>query len=215
MSDPIKGSEGGVYIGGTSTAMTAEPCTDLGAHTVYQVTAATKQVLDPSVAIVPIVNGSDYTGDPVTVDYNVGKITFPEALQAEDVVTLDGNYMPLCEVGLARGLSISPDHEEADVAVFGDTGPRKMTTRVGLKIGVEELHSPSEDLEGATGTTTVAAIATAGAAVFVKAKRSTGKYICGWFTPRVTVESKVTDVLVTKIEFEAVEKGGVVPASIG
>lgn len=110
-----------VKLSGTPTAMVAEATTELVADTVFQVTAATRRILDPDAALTVLVNAIPVASNFV-VDYLFGKVTFSPALAPGDVVTLTGNFLPMTEDVLeAREASVSMKRTIGDVTVFHAT----------------------------------------------------------------------------------------------
>lgn len=103
---------------GTSTAMVAEPTTLVSGKT-YEITAATKRVLDRTVAIVV-----DDTGTPVaesnieSIDHLYGRVTFVAGYTPTGAITFDANYLPLVSVGTAREFSLTMNAESVDTTDF-------------------------------------------------------------------------------------------------
>jgi len=116
-----------VKIAGTSTAMVAEPTTDGGAHTIYQITDTTKRVLDPDTAVVVDKDGAPASSADYTLDYMFGKVTFAVALGAEIVVTFDASYLPLLEVTTAHEVDFQVTNELRDTTQYADDGERTRT----------------------------------------------------------------------------------------
>jgi hypothetical protein len=81
---PTNSNSTTVKIGGTPTSFSNEACTKVTANTVYQITDATKRVLDPNTALTVEVDADggwrrgvrDRSASTYTVDYMFGKVTF-------------------------------------------------------------------------------------------------------------------------------------------
>lgn len=115
---PTAGFLAVVKTAGTSTATTAEPTTDGGAHTAYQITNTAKRVLDPAVAVVVYKDAVEQASSLYTLDYLTGTVTFATPLAAEAVVTITANYLPLLTVATARDVSFSSTRERIDVTPY-------------------------------------------------------------------------------------------------
>lgn len=98
---------------GTSTAMTDEATTQVGATKTYIVTATTKQVLDPAVAIVVEDNAVAVAASNIeSINYLTGEVTFVSSYTPTGPVTITGNYLPMTEIAGTRdftlGMTTSP-----------------------------------------------------------------------------------------------------------
>lgn len=82
---------------GTSTAMTNEACTLVSGKT-YQITATTKRIIDPLVAVVVKDGAVDHTADVLSIDYLAGTVTFKTAYTVTGAVTVTGNYLPTSQI---------------------------------------------------------------------------------------------------------------------
>ena len=88
-----------VLVSGTSAVLTGQAMTEVVAHTVYQITDATKRVLDPQYAVTTSGTG------PFTVNRLTGTLTFTNAQTPP--VTVTGEYLPMAQVLYAHDYSIS------------------------------------------------------------------------------------------------------------
>jgi hypothetical protein len=104
-----------VSVTGTATTMTAEAMGNL-AGTVFQITDATKQVVDPSTAIV-IKDGGVVWGGTYTFDYLTGTITLSGA--PGGAVTIDGKFLPRRQILAAYEVSASLSRNIPDSSLLG------------------------------------------------------------------------------------------------
>jgi len=101
---------------GASVAMTTEATTSLSASA-YQITDATKQVIDPDSSLSVIDNGTPLADSAVTIDYvrgiarkNSGSFTGP--------VTITGRYLPRFQVAEAKSFEINAARDLLDSTVM-------------------------------------------------------------------------------------------------
>jgi hypothetical protein len=119
-----------VYKGGEAVATTNEPTTKVTANTVYQITDATKRVLDPTVTVTVEVDadgagaGGYVAGTGYTVDYYTGTITFAADQGASALVRVSASYIPLLSVASARAAGIKRARTILDCTKFNSTGFR-------------------------------------------------------------------------------------------
>ena len=116
-----------IKISGAATSMTAEATTTAD-DTVYQITAAAKQVLDRDTPPT-VLDGGVETEEDYTVNYLTGKITFGSADETR-VITVTGNYLPMTVAAYANQASHSDVCSMNDATKFGDTHKKRIA---GLK----------------------------------------------------------------------------------
>ena len=126
---------------GTSTSMTGEATTEITSNTAYQVTAATKRVLDPAVAVSVLENGVASDPDDIEyIDYLFGIVKFKGSHTPTEPVTITANYLPLATLAKYRNFTLTMTQEpieDTDIpAAQANDGHR--THSYGLKtVGVE------------------------------------------------------------------------------
>jgi hypothetical protein len=106
MSATIAGKRALIKVSGAATAFTAEATTMSGVNTVYQITDATKRILDRT-ATITVKDGGVPTVEAYTLDRLRGKVTFGSAVAR--VITIDGSYLPMSTAAKCRafGFTIS------------------------------------------------------------------------------------------------------------
>jgi hypothetical protein len=124
-----------IKAGGTATVLTNEATTKVTANTVYQITDATKRVLDPDTALVVEVDadgggGGGYATAAVgtyTVDYMFGKITFASDQGASALVRVSGKYIPTLAVAEGTEFELDDAANLLESTVFGDGWRKRFT----------------------------------------------------------------------------------------
>lgn len=113
-----------VSVTGTSTGLTGgtgEPMTDVsgGARTSYQITDATKRIVDPATAIVIYDNNTAgaWAGS-YTMDYLNGTVTLSPAAGALGV-KIQGNYLPARQITQAYEVDASLSKNLVDTSLLG------------------------------------------------------------------------------------------------
>lgn len=113
-----------VSVTGTSTGLTAapgEPMTDLGiggARVTWQITDATKRIVDPANAIVIYDdNAGAPWGGTYTIDYLNGTVTLSVA--AATTIKIQGNYLPARQIANAYEMSVSLTKTLTDTSLLG------------------------------------------------------------------------------------------------
>jgi hypothetical protein len=156
---------GAVYLSGTSTAFTGEACT-LVAGTTYQIDDTAKRLWNPLVTLT-VYDGAG-AEVPTSVNYLYGTVTLAEA--PGGAVTVDGEYMPLHEIGTVRGFSLSVTCGAEDSTIMGSTVTTR-TREVTLYDVAVELDLLEQGVTVYDGDArTFDSILTAGAAMYVKCK---------------------------------------------
>lgn len=148
MGQGTAGKNSRIYLGGTSTAMVDEACTE-NSGTEFQVTDSVKRVLDPdpSVGVVVKVDGSVVSDSTYTINYHFGTITFTMS-QTGSTVTVTANYIPRHLILRAR--STTPDFTtgEEDTTCFGDDGTSRILTLQDLEVTAQTLDAGQSVLDG-------------------------------------------------------------------
>lgn len=97
----ISGYLATIKKGGTPTTLTATACTQIGSSKSYQITDATKQVLDTATTVIVKDAGVDHTADVLSIDYLLGIATFKSAYTPGGAITITGKYLPMTNLGKA------------------------------------------------------------------------------------------------------------------
>ncbi len=138
----VAGYQAVLKKGGTATTMTAEACTLVSGKT-YQITAATKRVIDYNTALTVFDNAVDKTAFVQNIDYLNGTVTFLASYTVTGPVTLTGKYLPMAVMAKARGFNLTQTQSQIDGTVYEDAQANNghRTFGGGLKtIGLEISH---------------------------------------------------------------------------
>lgn len=101
---------------GTSTVMTDEATTQIGATKSYRITAASKRIIDPYIAVVVEDNNVAVSASNIdNIDYMAGIVTFDAGYTVTGPVTITGNYLPTSTIAGSRGFSLTMTSEAKDV----------------------------------------------------------------------------------------------------
>lgn len=124
MALPTSANTAALYVSGTSTVDTNEACSHLsgsGGNQIFQVTATTKRVWDPTVPITIKDNGTTVPTTDYTFDYLSGLITF-SGYTPTTPVTATGNYYPIWQLGFATKYSVGFKRAVVDATNFDSVG---------------------------------------------------------------------------------------------
>lgn len=156
MGQGTPGKNSKLYLGGTSTAMVDEACTEVSG-TDFQVTDSARRVLDPdpSVGVVVKVNGATVSPDTYEVNYYFGIITF-DTSQTGSAVTVTANYIPRHMLALAHAVDPQFSHGEAETVCFGNAGTSRIVTISDLEASISTYDAGLTVLDGGTLTLTAA-----------------------------------------------------------
>src|SRR5690606_18726994 len=99
--------------GGTTVALTAEPMKLVSGKT-YQITEATKRVLNRLVTIVVEDSGGDITDEVESIDLLFGRVTFKSTFTPTGSVTLTGSYIPMSNLCYLRGFTLTQTTDPID-----------------------------------------------------------------------------------------------------
>jgi hypothetical protein len=149
-----------VKRGGAAVTLTNEATTKLMPNTVYQITDATKRLLDPMTAVVVQVDadgagaGGYVTADPSTyvLDYYTSKITFLADQGSSALVRVSGKYIPALSVGAARAVSVKRARTTLDSSKFGLGFKSFIYGRMEAGGDLELVADGSEDIDSGGGT---------------------------------------------------------------
>jgi hypothetical protein len=157
-----------VLVSGTSTAMTSEATTQVGATSVYYITSEARRVLDPDTAVVVSDGSGVVAASNYTVNYLAGRVTFADAFSVTGSVTVTANYLPLLEVATARGFQFSTSRSLLDATVNGDTAVGRISGLADCSVTLERLDVQNDDLDPGVGTVTLGGLLAAGTWTLVK-----------------------------------------------
>jgi hypothetical protein len=149
-----------VSVGGASASFSNQATTKLTANTVYQITAAADQRVDPTVDVTVQVDadgagaGGYVTADPstYTFDYLSGKVTFASDQGSSATVRVSGNFITVYQVGEAKDCSITLTNDFVDDNVFGDTFKTRSLTYQDCSGEISGFQSSLVDLDTGGGT---------------------------------------------------------------
>lgn len=102
---------------GTSTVMTAEAMSLVSGKT-YQITAATKRVIDYNVTLTVFDNAVNQNANVESIDYLNGQVTFKAGYTVTGPVTITGAYLPLAVLAKARGFQLTQTSAEIDTSDY-------------------------------------------------------------------------------------------------
>lgn len=195
-----------IKIGGTSTAMTTEACSVYAAGwsgyaAAYQITAASKRAIDPSVAVSVYVGGSLQSASAYAVDYAHGIIGFNSA--PGGAVTITGAFLPLLTVAEAFSTSISYGRETAETGHYSDTGKRKALSVKTWEGSLEAFTGPRDVLDG--GTLTFESMVGGGSKVFLEIDLGQTYKLRGWVNiSKVALSVKHKEANTTSLDYVGV-----------
>jgi len=155
------GYQAKVYICGASTAITDEACSQVGSTKTYKITNADHRILDQSVAIVVKDGGTAVAAaDLQEVRPLFGEVELAASYTPSGVITVDGAFLPLCQVPGAFDVKLSRKNTLADATKYleGDAQKRRQVTlqeaQIDLKghgTGFEDYDSDTDDVQSVDG----------------------------------------------------------------
>lgn len=147
-----------VKVTGSSTSLTAEPCSLVSGKT-YRITNSAKRILDPATAVV-VYDGGSPVDDSDILSYSplFGTVTFQPSYTVGGAITVDGAYLPTFDLAGAREFSFNRATDLLDVSVFDATADYKRRL-YGLgdftaSVGALDTTHTDMDPSGATQTLT-------------------------------------------------------------
>lgn len=204
--------------GGTSTALTNEPCSKITANTVYAITDVTKQALDPAVAVVVEVDADGAGGGGYAVaaegtyvlDRLFGRVTFLADQGSAAIVRIaSGSYIPLLTVAEVADVKITAQRAMLDSSAFGTAA--KLRT-AGLKdcSGNFRLHAlPEYDHDPGGGSKKFSDLFDNATPVFLQKAEPGGKRFRAWvLLEQLEVEGNVDALLDTLINWQCAARAG-------
>lgn len=207
-----------IKISGTSTVVTGEACT--GATTTWQITAASKRILNPSVTPTWYDNGVAIASNQVSsVNYLTGTVVFTGSKTGP--ITVDASYLPMLTYTGARSVNVTFEADELDTSVFGTQWRKRIQ---GLKTAsgkVENLELMTADLDPGVGTRKLSTVFTNGTQVVLELSPDGGTTFYRFWAVLFTTEdtSAVDALVVTSADFTSVAvtaaDGTVITVSIG
>lgn len=153
---------------GTPTAVTDEACTEIsgGAYTRYQITSATKRIVDVSAAVV--VKKNTVAVDPSlwTLNPVFGIVTFDSALLITDAITVSWTYLPQLTLASVTGFSVECTRTLAPATVMGDEAVARSALLQDAGGSLDSLEQSTFDYDPGGGTQKLDTIL-AGGTIFV------------------------------------------------
>lgn len=113
------GKSANVKNTGVAVPVLAEPMTDSGDHKTYQITAAARQILDRTAAVVVYDDGVE-TVEEYTLERLNGKVIFDDVDAERGPITIDCSYLPATTVALAHEFTLQKGCDILLVPKFGD-----------------------------------------------------------------------------------------------
>lgn len=111
----------------TPEVMTAQATTSLGGN-VYQITDATRRILDPATAVVVDDGGTPIAASGVDdIDFMTGTVTLASA--PSGAVTIDAAYVPTVDIADCFGVSINDSTELYDATTFATSNVSTLSRR--------------------------------------------------------------------------------------
>lgn len=141
----IAGHSARLEATGASTAMTTEATTNLGSD-IYQITDASKRVIDPTQSITVADGGGTVSAANYTIDYLFGRIIF--GVTPTGSVTITANYLPRIEFACARSASINLERTALDKTCFqpdasaGQAAVKRFMGLITASGDLEDISSP-------------------------------------------------------------------------
>ena len=137
-----KATSGYVYFHATSATMTNEATTS-SAVNIYQVTAATKQVLDPAVAVV-VTHSAGTSVDTTWMDAGIDYYTGRVKLTAEDTPTISGAYLTMTTLASVVSWSLALSKNAADTTALGDSWKVYTPIEEGATLTINRFYADTE-----------------------------------------------------------------------
>jgi hypothetical protein len=177
-----------IKVGGTSTAFSAEPTTKVTANTVYQITDATKRVLDPSIAVLVEVDAdgagaggyATASASSYTIDYLFGTITFLADQGASALVRVSGNYLPMVALAKVTDSKVSVARDAPDATTMDSGSYRnKAPTLIDVQGSITSLELANYDHDPGAGSIKLRDLLVNGTP-FIYEESGGGQYFRAW-----------------------------------
>lgn len=144
-----------IKITGGALATVNEAFTMLAGDITYEVTNASKRVIDWTTALT-VQRSTDGGATWVTVtnytpNYLFGKLTFSVANPVGSLIRASYNYLPLYTFAEGRDVSFDVSAVELDTTVFGDTDTHRIHGLFDLSGSITGLSLLNVELDGAGG----------------------------------------------------------------
>lgn len=142
-------------IGGTSTAMTAQACAQVGSTKTWQISNASKRVVDPSVARTWKDGGVAISASNIESENLLfGTVTFISSFTPGGAVTVDANYIPTAALAQVKSMTLEESADLADTTTINSAGYHMRTPTLLDAKGELQLFSDLQDDVDPSGTTT-------------------------------------------------------------
>lgn len=132
-----------IKTSGTPTALTDAATTNTSGKT-YQITDATRRILDRSTAVTVEAGGSPVAASNIeSIDYLFGSVTFISSYTPAGAVTISGMYLPTADIGTVQSFTLTQS-----TATIDNTDFATAQSNGGFRVFVPGLRTVSMDLTG-------------------------------------------------------------------
>jgi len=193
------GNNASILMARTSTLMTGQATTSLGGNA-YQITTASRRVLDPRQTITVLENGSP-ADQPYTVNTFTGTVQFATAPTTP--ITVTAHYLTLAALGTCSGITLNADNTFAETMVIGTAYKNRHLTMRDVSGSIDLI-----DFETTIDSNTVHAICQGGVPLVLQLTLDSGTNYFAWVlltTENLTVTPD--DILQTSFNFSGVRVG--------
>ena len=207
-----------IKVNGTSTALSNAATTKLTANTVYQITDATKRVLDPNVAVLVEVDADGAGGggyataaaDTYTVDYLFGKVTFNSDQGVNALVRVTGAYLPMLTVAECTNAEYEVMRETLDKTSFDSGGYRaREGGLISATASVRTLKFQNFDFDPGGGARKLLDDMKAGTPIVFEDTPVSGEQFRAWMVIKgMKLTGNVPGQLATDVELESAAQAG-------
>jgi len=205
-----------VKSSGTAVAMTNEACSVVTAGSVYQITSATRRVVDPFQAVTVRDNGTLIAANLYRLDYTQGRVTF-SGYTATGPVTITGAYLPLQAILEVKSYTISAKTNSLDSSTFDGVGWAQRISGLNSVTGsISFLSLLTADLDSAAvGTQSLSEYLANGTPKLVEIRfGSSTSYFRGWvLLSDIEEKADVNGVVEGTANFESAPQMGVAAVS--
>lgn len=142
---------------GTSTAMTAQACAQVGVTKTWQISNSSKRVLDPSVARTWKDGGSAIAAANIqSEDLLFGTVTFISSFTPGGAVTVDANYLPITALASVKSMTLEQTVDMPDATLLNSSGYKaRIPTLTDAKGDLQMLSDFQDDIDPSGTTTTL------------------------------------------------------------
>lgn len=198
----LPGYNSQLYVGGTSTVMTAEPTTH-GSGNNYQITNVNKRVIDPS--FLPVVKDGGVAildANVSAIDYLFGNVTL--ASPPGGAVTIDAHYIPLLPVAGGYSANVAMTNADLDCTEFGLSYVKRVLGLSSFALSFEVWDVFRTDLDPGGGTRKIQDLVKNKTLCLLafRPDTSSNKAIRSWgFVTKAESKAGVSDMVGGSVEF--------------